>query len=197
MFTAVIPSRLLIAIAVGGAAICTASALASADPVVVEGAAVAGGVLLFALCGADLLLSILDWRRSPLEMRRQLPHAFAIGVPVTVQVTLDNQGGSRRLGRYQEYADAQLVMARLPLPFHVGPRQRELLNIDVTPTARGSHRFDASRVRLRSRLGLLDLDLRIGSSESRRVFPNFEEQARFAWLAGDRRVQSAGLKSVQ
>jgi uncharacterized protein (DUF58 family) len=34
-------------------------------------------------------------------------------------------------------------------------------------------------------------------SESRRVFPNFQEQARFAWLAGDRRVQSTGLKSVQ
>ena len=29
------------------------------------------------------------------------------------------------------------------------------------------------------------------------MFPNFEEQAQFAWLAGDRRVQSAGLKSVQ
>src|ERR1700733_9237559 len=164
MFTAVIPSRLLIAIAVGGAAICTASALASADPVVVEGAAVAGGVLLFALCGADLLLSILDWRRSPLEMRRQLPHAFAIGVPVTVQVSLDNQGGSRRLGWYQEYADPTLTMPGLPMPFDVGPRQRELLSVEVTPTARGLQHFDAGQVRLRSRLGLLDLDLRIGES---------------------------------
>src|SRR5712671_3224281 len=69
MFTAVIPSRQLIAIAAGGAAICTALAFASTDSVVVEGAALAGGVLLFALCGADLLLSVLDWRRAPLEMR--------------------------------------------------------------------------------------------------------------------------------
>jgi uncharacterized protein (DUF58 family) len=197
MFTAIIPSRLLIAIAAGGAAICTALALASIEPVVVAGAALAGGVLLFAVCGADLLLSVLDWRRAPLEMRRHLPHAFAIGVPVMVQVSLDNQGGSRRLGRYQEYADPTLVMPRLPLPFDLGARQRELLNIEVTPTARGLQRFDAGEVRLRSRLGLLDLDLRIGESESRRVFPNFQEQARFALLAGDRRVQSAGLKSVQ
>jgi uncharacterized protein (DUF58 family) len=197
MLTAVIPSRPLIAIAAGGAAICTAMAFASTDPKVVEGAALAGGVLLFAACVADLLLSVLDWRRAPLEMQRQLPHAFAIGVPVTVQVSLDNQGGTRRFGRYQEYADPSLMMARLPMPFDVGPRRRELLNIELTPTARGLQRFDAGQVRLRSRLGLLDLDLRIGSSESRRVFPNFEEQARFAWLAGDRRVQSAGLKSVQ
>jgi uncharacterized protein (DUF58 family) len=197
MFTAVIPSRLLVAIAAGGAAVSSALAFASTDLVSVEGAALAGGVLLLALCGADLLLSVLDWRRTPLEMRRHLPHAFAIGVAVTVQVSLDNPGVSRRRGRYQEYTDPTLVMPRLPLPFDVGPREREVLNIELTPTARGLHRFDASRVRLRSRLGLLDLDLRIGASESRRVFPNFEEQARFAWLAGDRRVQSAGLKSVQ
>src|SRR5579863_733858 len=147
MFTAAIPSRLLIAIVAGGAAICTALAFASSDSAVVEGGALAGGVLLFALCAADLLLSVLDWRRAPLEMRRDLPHAFAIGVPVTVQVSLDNQGGSRRRGRYQEYADPTLVMPQLPLSFDVGPQQRELLNIDVTPTARGLHRFDASRVR--------------------------------------------------
>lgn len=197
MLSAVIPSRQLIAIAAGGAAICTALAFAPIDANLVDGAALAGGVLLLALCSADLLLSVLDWRRAPLEMRRHLPHAFAIGVPVTVQVSLDNQGGTRRLGRYQEYADPALVMPRLPLTFDVGPRRRELLDIEVTPTARGLQRFDLAQVRLRSRFGFLDLDIRIGTSESRRVFPNFEEQARFAWLAGDRRVQSAGLKSVQ
>jgi uncharacterized protein (DUF58 family) len=197
MFTAVIPSRQLIAIFGGGAAICTALAFASTASAVVEGAALAGGALLFAMCGADLLLSVLDWRRAPLEMRRHLPHAFAIGVPVMVQVSIDNPGDTRRLGQYQEYADPTLVMPRLPLPFDVGPRRRELLSIEVTPTARGLQRFDLGEVRLRSRLGMLDLDFRIGMSESRRVFPNFQEQARFAWLAGDRRVQSTGLKSVQ
>jgi uncharacterized protein (DUF58 family) len=197
MFTAVIPSRQLIAIAAGGAAICAVLAFTATESVFVERAALAGGVLLVAMCGADLLLSVLDWRRAPLEMRRHLPHAFAIGVPVMVQVSLENQGGTRRFGRYQEYADPTLVMPRLPLPFDVGPRRRELLNIEVTPTTRGLQRFDVGEVRLRSRLGLLDLDLRIGTSESRRVFPNFEEQARFAWIAGDRRVQSVGLKSVQ
>jgi uncharacterized protein (DUF58 family) len=196
MLTAVIPSRKLIAISAGGAAICTALAFTSTASMVVEGATLAGGVLL-AVCGVDLLLSVLDWRRAPLEMRRHLPHAFAIGVPVMVQVSIDNQGDTRRFGQYQEYADPTLVMPQLPLPFDVGPRRRELLNIELTPTARGLQRFDVGQVRLRSRLGMLDLDLRIGTSESRRVFPNFQEQARFARLAGDRRVQSAGLKSVQ
>jgi uncharacterized protein (DUF58 family) len=197
MLTAVIPSRALITMVAAGAVICTALAFTSTAPSVVQGAALAAGILLIIVCGADLLLSVLDWRRAPLEMRRHLPHAFAIGVPVMVQVSLDNQGDTRRLGRYQEYADATLMMPRLPLPFDVGARQRELLDVEVTPTARGLQRFDPAQVRLRSRLGLLDLDFRIGMDESRRVFPNFQEQARFAWLAGDRRVQSTGLKSVQ
>src|ERR1700691_3297247 len=143
MLAAVIPSRQLIALFAGGAAICAALAFTSVTASVVEGATLAGGVLVFALCGADLLLSVLDWRRTPLELRRHLPHAFAIGVPVTVQVSLDNPGDTRRLGRYQEYADPTLVMPGLPLPFDVGPRRRELLNIEVTPTARGLQRFDA------------------------------------------------------
>src|ERR1700722_20057490 len=171
MLTAVIPSRKLIAISAGGAAICTALAFTSTATTVVEGATLAGGVLLFAVCAADLLLSVLDWRRTPLEMRRHLPHAFAIGVPVTVQVSIDNPGDTRRLGRYQEYADPTLVMPRLPLPFDVGPRRRELLNIEVTPTARGLQRFDVGQVRLRSRLGMLYLETRDGTSTARRGCP--------------------------
>src|SRR5580658_6641082 len=115
MLTAVIPSRRLIAIFAGGAAICTALAFTPTAPTIVAGATLAIALLLVAVCGTDLLLSILDWRRAPLEMRRHLPHAFAIGVPVTVQVSLDNPGGTRRVGRYQEYADPTLVMPQLPL----------------------------------------------------------------------------------
>ena len=193
----VLPSRTLIAIAAVAAVICAALAFALLPPVMVERAALAFGMTLLAACFADLLLSIRDWRRAPLAMQRHLPHAFAIGVPVTLQVSLDNRGGVRRFGRYQEYADATLAMPGLPLSFDIGPRQRELLSVEVMPTARGLRHFEAAEVRLRSRWGLLDLDLRIGASESRRVFPNFEEQARFAWLAGDRRIRSTGLKSVQ
>jgi uncharacterized protein (DUF58 family) len=57
--------------------------------------------------------------------------------------------------------------------------------------------FAPAQVRLRSALGLLDLNLRIGESQARRVFPNFAQQARFAWLAGDRRLTDAGIKNVQ
>ena len=180
-----------------GAVACAALAAAPLQTRVVEEAACVVGLLLILACGADLLWSRRDWRRAPLESRRRLPHAFAIGVPARVEVSLENPGAMRRRGLYQEYADSSLVMPRLPIAFDVDPRQRELLQVEVTPTARGLRQFEAARIRLRSRLGLLDLDVHVGSCESRRVFPNFEEQARFAWLAGDRRIRRAGLKAVR
>jgi uncharacterized protein (DUF58 family) len=162
-------------------------------------ARVAAGAILVAVafCAADLLLTLAAWRRAPLTLQRRLPHAFAIGVPATVQVALDNASDRRLAGLYQEYADASLEMRGLPMAFALAAHQREILQLEITPTVRGTKRFDAAGIRLRSRLGLLDLDLRIGAPESRRVFPNFATQARFAWLAGDLRVPSIGLKAAR
>ncbi len=65
MFSAVIPSRQLIAIAASGAVICTALAFTSIEPAVVERAALAGGVLIVAACVADVLLSVLIGAARP------------------------------------------------------------------------------------------------------------------------------------
>jgi uncharacterized protein (DUF58 family) len=88
-------------------------------------------------------------------------------------------------------------MPGLPMLFDLGPGQREILQIEMTPTARGMKRFEVAAIRLRSRWGCFDLDIRVGTRESRRVFPNFETQAQFAWLAGDRRIPSTGMQSVR
>ncbi|HEV7611608.1 MAG TPA: DUF58 domain-containing protein [Steroidobacteraceae bacterium] len=197
MLNAVLPSKFLIAGFVCVSLLCAALAFTPLDAGMLI-RVVAGAVLaVTALCGADVMLSMAEWRRSPLKCSRRLPHAFAIGVPVIVQVALDNAGAARRKGLFQEYADAALSTRGLPMRFELGPRQQEILEIEITPTMRGVKRFEAAGIRLRSRLGLFDLGWRIGVPESRRVFPNFETQARFAWLAGDRRIPSTGLRSVQ
>jgi uncharacterized protein (DUF58 family) len=188
MLEAVLPSRFLIAAFAGVSLLCAALAFTPLEAGLLF-RVVAGAVLAaMVVCGADVMLSMAEWRRSPLEYSRQLPHAFAIGVPVIVRVALDNAGAVRRRGLFQEYADATLSTRGLPMPFELGPRQQKILEIEITPSTRGMKRFAAAGIRLRSRLGLL---------ESRRVFPNFATQARFAWLAGDRRVPSTGLQSVQ
>ena len=197
MLSAVVPSTRLIAAVACVSLLCVALAFTSLDARLLArfvGEAIA---LVLVLCAVDLRVSLGAWRRSPLTMHRELPHAFAIGVPAKVRVVLDNAGDKRVVGLFQEYADAHLRMPGLPMAFALGAHQREILEFQITPTARGTKRFEAAGIRLRSRLGLLDLGLRIGGSASRRVFPNFETQARFAWLAGDLRVPTIGLKAAR
>ena len=50
---------------------------------------------------------------------------------------------------------------------------------------------------IRSQWGFWDLLERLGPTEVRRVFPDFAQVARYAWLAGDRRLQEIGIKTYQ
>jgi uncharacterized protein (DUF58 family) len=52
-------------------------------------------------------------------------------------------------------------------------------------------------VRVRSRWGLCELRERLGAREVRRVYPEFGLISRYAWLAGDRRLQEIGIKTYQ
>jgi uncharacterized protein (DUF58 family) len=155
------------------------------------------GVGLAALLAVDARLSWISWVRAPLTLTRRLPHAFAVGAPVGVQVSLANPGPRTRRGRYFELADPSLEIPAMPLRFAVGPGEHETLEFSLTPTARGLKSFEGGQLRLRSILGLLDYNLRIGARESRRVFPDFKRQASLAWLATDRRLAELGIKNVR
>src|SRR6185436_9840982 len=67
----------------------------------------------------------------------------------------------------------------------------------VTPAARGNVAFAPAEVRIRSSWGFWDLLSRVGTTDRRRVFPDFAQVARYAWLAGDRRLQEIGIKTYQ
>jgi uncharacterized protein (DUF58 family) len=192
-----LPSRGLIGIVALLAATCTGLAFTgTATPTV---ALLAGcvGLALALLTALDMVLSAASWRRAPLSVRRHLPQAFAVGRSSVVHLVLHNPGTTTRRGRLFELGDPSMTMPTMPLAFAAAPRRALTLAFDITPTERGLKRFAAVQVRLRSRLGLLDWDLRIGGSDSRRVFPNFEHQAAFAWLTGDRRLSDMGVKSVR
>src|SRR5262249_15348680 len=65
----------------------------------------------------------------------------------------------------------------------------------VTPTQRGEVAFAPADIRIRSQWRLCELLERIGPRETRRVYPDFAPLARYAWLAGDRRLQEIGIKT--
>jgi uncharacterized protein (DUF58 family) len=192
-----LPSRDLVLGLTGMGVVC--AALAFTDMTMADVALLAGGIgiTLLALVGLDMALSTVHWRRAPLRLQRHLPRAFAVGRPVTLQLTLENQGAWRYRGRLYDLSDPSMHMPAMPLRFNVGAQQSETLEFAMTPTERGLKQFDSCQILLRSRLGLLDWNLCIGERESRRVFPNFEDQAAFAWLAGERRLTEMGIKSVR
>jgi uncharacterized protein (DUF58 family) len=193
----VLPSRTLIGVLGAASAVLIGLRFTSLSPAAIVLVAAALGLALLALLVLDARLSWVSWTRSPLTLTRRLPHAFAVGSAVGVQVSLTNPGPSMRRGRYFELADPTLAMPAMPLRFAIKPGERETFEFNLTPTARGLKFFEAGQLRLRSILGLLDCNLRIGSRESRRVFPDFKRQASLAWLATDRRLAELGIKNVR
>ena len=66
---------------------------------------------------------------------------------------------------------------------------------EITPTKRGRVDFEPAAARVRSRLRLVELQLRLGAAQSLQVYPNFAAVAGYAWLAGDRRLAEIGIKT--
>jgi uncharacterized protein (DUF58 family) len=197
MLLRMLPSRALIALLAGVGGLFTVLAFTAIEPSTMILSAAGIAIALLALLGVDICLSIADWQGAPLTLHRHLPHAFAVGAPVEVRVSIENPGRSSRRGRYFELSDPTLRVPCMPLRFAVGPGERETLEFRLTPTARGMKSLAAGQILLRSRFGLLDWNLRIGARESRRVFPDFTRQASFAWLATERRLAELGIKSVR
>jgi uncharacterized protein (DUF58 family) len=192
-----LPSRTLIALVTATGALLLAVPFATISDGNAALVAFAVASLLLLLVGLDIRLSLTDWQRAPLTLHRRLPHAFAVGAPVTLQISIENPGRGRRSGRYFELADPTLLAPAMPLRFDIAPGARQTLEFELTPTARGMKRFQAGQIMLRSVLGLLDWNLRIGEPQERRVFPDFRRQAAFAWMAGNRRLAELGIKSVR
>lgn len=154
-------------------------------------------IALVAACVIDFVLTRRDWHEAAATLTRHMPAAFAIGIerPLTLALTL---AGSRRWRvKLHDHADATLLTEGIPRTVDLHAGSITELQYTVTPTRRGDVTFAPADIALRSRLGLLDLHGRIGTQETRRVYPDFAQVARYAWLAGDRRLAEIGIKTYQ
>ena len=156
---------------------------------------VAAALALAAL--ADYLASVRGWRQAAAVMKRQLPAAFAIGVKANVALAIESHAGRTWRCALHDHADSALVTEGMPLTLAIAGGKRVETSYGVTPTIRGDVVFAPADVRVRTRWGFWELLERIGSTERRRVFPDFAQVARYAWLAGNRRLQEIGIKTYQ
>lgn len=191
-----IPSRAsvwtLAALALG-CAIALVAGAARADVVRIA-TTVSGALFGLALC--DIVWSLLALRRTPLQWQRQLPAAFAIGVPRTLAGTLVNDGPHGWRVALFDQVDASFDVEGLPQTLTVPAHARTTIHYQVTPRQRGPIRFEPAALRVRTRLGCAELLLNVGDAQALRVYPNFAAVARYAWLASDNRLAEIGIKAA-
>lgn len=150
-------------------------------------------VALWAL--ADLLHTGRVWRIHPLRIERQLPPALALGVTRKLQLTLVNEGPQVWPVDVFDDIDPQLQFAGWPQQVQVPAGQKLDLWFTVTPTRRGTVHLGRTHLKVRSLLGALDILFQVGEPAPVHVYPNFAAVARYAWLAGDRRLSQIGIKT--
>jgi uncharacterized protein (DUF58 family) len=193
----VIPGRTtLVALAVSAAAVLF-GLLAGLAVSVAAWLAIAAVLVLLVLAAWDYSTSLRAWRQSSATMTRRLPSAFAIGAKRPVRLTIDTEGSSKWRCELYDHADASVATEGLPMRLTLAGSTRVETTYTVMPTMRGEVTFAPADVRVRSRWGLCELLERLGTRETRRVYPDFAQVARYAWLAGDRRLQEIGVKTYQ
>ncbi len=164
---------------------------------VVMDATVGTSLLLVAASALDFELSRRGWSRANVRLVRRVPPAFAIGVERSVHLVIEASGELEWRAEIYDHFDPSLAVVGLPARVLLPAAKRVEIEYRVTPTRRGEVTFAPAALRVGSRFGLLDLSVRLGDTEVRRVYPDFAQIARYAWLAGDRRLQEIGIKTYR
>ena len=197
MRSRVIPSPAALFAVLGGTA-CLLVALIVGAPVAGVAEAALAWVWLLAIAGvADYRLSRRAWLEMTPRMTRLVPSSLALGAKRNVELMIEGPGAAIWTIDLYDHSDPSLLTEGLPATVTVGGGKRLTYVYRVTPTRRGQVTFGAADVRVRSRYGLCQLLEKLGQAESRRVYPDFAQVARYAWLAGDRRLAEIGIKTYR
>ena len=145
----------------------------------------------------DLFRTRREWLAAALQMNRTLPPAFALGVASEIEATFSLQGERIWRCRWFDHADASLLTTGIPTSLDLAGGKLTSVRYQAQPTLRGEVQFEPADLFVRSCWQLWELRLRVGAREHRRVYPDFAQVARFAWLAGDRRLAEIGIKTYQ
>jgi uncharacterized protein (DUF58 family) len=190
-----IPGTFAIAALAGGALVVL---LAVAIGASVSGSAIIGAAWIGVLSVAaalDYFMTRRDWRAAEPQLVRRPPPALALGVKRPVHLTITLGGARSWQCRLYDHVDPTLLTEGMPVALTLQGGSRHELAYTVTPTRRGEVRFAAADVRIRSQWRLWELIERLGDEQPCRVYPDFAQVARYAWLAGDRRLSEIGIKT--
>lgn len=191
-----VPGTRLIAGALGLALACVPPLLWGASPASVAAWASGAAALAGALALGDLAHGLRALHRHPLQLRRRVPRVLALGVNQRIELAIDNPGPQGWQAELFDGIAPSFDSSGLPLAITLPPASGTQAHYELKPTARGAAQFGPARLRLRTRWGLWDLQVRLGPAQAVRVFPNFAAVAGYAWLAGQQRLAEIGIKTT-
>jgi uncharacterized protein (DUF58 family) len=183
-----------VAAVAGGALAATLGGVARPT---VAAATAACAALLTLVAAGDYGLTRRAWRAANVRLVRRLPPAFAIGVSRAVHVSVEHGGSRAWRCELHDHVDPSAVASGLPVALVLPAGKSVDTTYTLVPTRRGEIEFAPAIARVRSRLGLCEIYVRLGATEARRVYPDFAQIARYAWLAADRRLQEIGIKTYR
>ncbi len=191
------PSRRAVAILAIAAAVVLALLIFGLSVAAASALTLALCLSLVAASIADFMLTRREWYAAEATLVRRMPAAFAIGVARQIHLELGVTGDRSWQMTLYDHADPTLVVDGMPREMILAGNTVTQLTYTATPSQRGQVVFEPAAFSVRSRFALLDLYGRLGSTESRRVYPDFAQVARYAWLAVDRRLAEIGIKNFQ
>lgn len=191
----ILPTRKAVWALAGLAMVATVATILGRSPVEIATAGGTALVVALAWTVADLWLSRRAWRRAPLRIERTLPKAFALGAPKVLGLGILNPGSQAVRATLFDEVDSGFSFEGLPQSVTVPAGGRVDIRYTVTPRRRGMATFGVTQVRWRTRGGSLDVLESLGQAQELHVYPNFAAVARYAWLAGDRRLAQIGIKA--
>ena len=184
--------------AVAAGAVCLLIALIAGVPVGLTAWGAAAWIILIGTAtAADYRLTRQAWLQTAPRMTRVVPAALAVGVKRDIDLVIEGVGTLSWNITIYDHSDPSLETEGLPAALTIGGGKRVTFTYRVTPTRRGEVSFAPADVRVRSRFGFCELLETLGDAGMRRVYPDFAQVARYAWLAGDRRLAEIGIKTYR
>jgi uncharacterized protein (DUF58 family) len=192
-----IPSKAIVWLLVAAALSCSVALVLRLPLIEVATGAAVFATTLLSIAAIDIAWSLAAWHRAPLQWRRHLPAALAIGVRHMLEAELINPGATRWRVALFDHVDASFAVHGLPQSLTLPSMAKLQVAYQLTPRRRGAVQFEPAALRVRTRLGTAELLMRVGETQGLRVYPNFAAVARYAWLAGDQRLAEIGIRSAQ
>ena len=149
----------------------------------------AGALGLGALAADALLLA-----RTPRPQgERTVAGALAAGRWHDVTLKLSSAGRERLRAEIRDHTPAPFETRAMPIALEFPARGWVESSYGVRSNIRGAFEFGPIALRLRTRLGLMERQLTIGTATPVRVYPDFGALSGYALLATDHRLSQMGI----